>query len=68
MNGSQIDHASTQGRIDFIILAQATIVVQPSEGAFHHPASGQHSKTLLLWGSRDNREDEVKRRRHTPQR
>ena len=35
----------------FIILAQSPVPAQPGESALHHPASGQHLKTVAVLGT-----------------
>lgn len=46
-DGGQINHALTVVGQAFVILAQATIVAQPGEGPFDHPAFGLDLETLL---------------------
>ena len=37
----------------FIVFAEATIKAKPSEGAFHHPPTGQYGESLLLLRAED---------------
>lgn len=48
MGHGNIDEGLAGFRDLLIVLAQATIVVQPSEGAFHDPPTGQHLESLDL--------------------
>jgi hypothetical protein len=59
MNGSQVNHPLAAPSTLLIILAQAPIMSQPSEGAFHDPASGQHDNACLGGRRGNNFQDGV---------
>ena len=48
-----MDKGDTAFGQSFIVFAEATIEAKPSEGAFHHPTTGQHGETLLLLRAED---------------
>ena len=39
---------SSEASEHFVILANSSIVVEPCEGSFHNPPTGQYMKPLLL--------------------
>ena len=48
-----MDKGDTAFGQSFIVFAEATIEAKPSEGAFHHPTTGQYGETLLLLRAED---------------
>ncbi len=48
-----MDKGDTACGQSFKVFAEATIEAKPSEGTFHHPATGQYGETLLLLRAED---------------
>ena len=48
-----MDKGDTAFGQSFIVFAEATIKAKPSEGAFHHPPTGQYGESLLLLRAED---------------
>ena len=48
-----MDKGDTAFGQSFIVLSEATIEAKASEGAFHHPTTGQYGETLLLLRAQD---------------
>ena len=55
-----MDKGDTAFGQSFIVFAEATIEAEPSEGAFHHPTTGQYGETLLLLRAEDRLKVEAK--------
>ena len=59
-NHSDMDKGDTGCGQSFIVFAKATIEAEPSEGAFHHPTTGQYGEAFLLLRAEDRPKAEAK--------
>src|SRR5690348_4151230 len=59
-----IDPGLTGGSEHFIVFAEPTIMIKPSESAFNYPAARQDSKALLLVGAQDDLQTKTTMRHH----